>query len=164
MPQDMLRVYYAAADFVLANSKHEPFGLVGLEAMAAGGLVFTGPTGETYSIDGAGAMALDTEQAGEIVLAIENLRANPEKAQVIRRMAPAAAARYTWDNVAAVLFEKICLARNVQKVHPFRTSLFIPHLPIQRKRGKPEIDQSQPLAWPIPMQMQVDLANRAGVR
>src|SRR4030067_1269763 len=29
MCQSMLHVFYAAADFVLANSKHEPFGLVG---------------------------------------------------------------------------------------------------------------------------------------
>ena len=36
MSQTTLRVFYSAADFVLANSKHEPFGLVGLEAMAAG--------------------------------------------------------------------------------------------------------------------------------
>jgi glycosyltransferase involved in cell wall biosynthesis len=106
----MLRVFYAAADFVIANSKHEPFGLVGLEAMAAGGLVFTGPTGETYSADGEGAITLDTEQAEELVLAIENLQENPEKAQAIRQAAPFIAARYTWENATAILFEKICLA------------------------------------------------------
>jgi len=37
MSQDMLCPFYAAADAVLANSGHEPFGLVGLEAMADGG-------------------------------------------------------------------------------------------------------------------------------
>lgn len=42
MTQEMLRPYYAAADVVLANSNHEPFGLLGLETMAAGGVVFTG--------------------------------------------------------------------------------------------------------------------------
>ena len=79
MSQSMLHVFYAAADFVLANSKHEPFGLVGLEAMAAGGVVFTGPTGETYSSDGEGAIALDTEQPGELVLTVEVYAINPRR-------------------------------------------------------------------------------------
>lgn len=115
MPQAMLHVFYAAADFVLANSKHEPFGLVGLEAMAAGGVVFTGPTGETYSADGAGAIALDTESAEEPVLIIQKLREEPERAQAVRRAAPRVAARYTWEQVLTVLFEKIRLASAQQK-------------------------------------------------
>ncbi len=123
MSQSMLRVFYAAADCVLANSRHEPFGLVGLEAMAAGGVVFTGPTGETYSVDGAGAITLDTEQVGELVLAIENLRDNPEKAKTIRQAAPYVAARYTWENVLEILFEKICLAGCHQKTRPFKSTL-----------------------------------------
>lgn len=118
MSQSMLQVFYAAADFVLANSKHEPFGLVGLEAMAAGGLVFTGPTGETYSSEGEGAIALDTEQPRELVLMIENLRDHPEKAKAIRQAAPYTAARYTWENVAGILFEKITLAAYHQNTRP----------------------------------------------
>lgn len=39
LPQTYLRPFYATADAVLAASGHEPFGLMGLEAMAAGGLV-----------------------------------------------------------------------------------------------------------------------------
>src|SRR5512146_2296821 len=38
----LARTLYAASDGVLANSVSEPFGLVGLEAMAAGGVAFTG--------------------------------------------------------------------------------------------------------------------------
>lgn len=115
MSQIMLQVFYAAADFVLANSKHEPFGLVGLEAMAAGGVVFTGPTGETYSADGDGAIALDTESAEEPVLIIQKLRQEPERALAVRRAAPRVAAHYTWDNVLTILFEKIRLASAQQK-------------------------------------------------
>jgi glycosyltransferase involved in cell wall biosynthesis len=120
MPQSMLQIFYAAADFILANSKHEPFGLVGLEAMAAGGVVFTGPTGETYSADGEGAIALDTEQASELVLEIENLRGQPEKALGIRQAAPSVAARYTWEKVFEILQEKISMAGCQQKIYPFR--------------------------------------------
>jgi len=119
LSQSMLHVFYAAADFVLANSKHEPFGLVGLEAMAAGGVVLTGPTGETYSSDGEGAIALDTDQPGEIVLTVENLCNHPEKAWEIRQAAPTVAARYIWENVIGVLFEKIILAARYQNTEPF---------------------------------------------
>lgn len=120
MSQPMLRMFYAAADFVLANSKHEPFGLVGLEAMAAGGLAITGSTGETYSMDGAGAVALDTEDAAELVLTIEFLRDHPQRAQAIREAAPRVAARYSWDIILETLLEKICLASEHQGTRPFQ--------------------------------------------
>jgi glycosyltransferase involved in cell wall biosynthesis len=152
MSQSTLQVFYAAADFVVANSKHEPFGLVGLEAMAAGGVVFTGPTGETYSADGAGAIALDTEQAGELVQAIQNLRDHPERIQVIRQVAPCVAAHYTWENVLDILFDKICLAGSHQKVQPLpSTSLYLPE-PGQIEAGKALKEYAQGLiapAWPV---------------
>ena len=116
MPQSVLRVFYAAADFIIANSKHEPFGLVGLEAMAAGGLVFTGPTGETYSADGGGAIALDTETPDELFLAIEELRIHPERAAEMRAIAPVVAANYTWKIVLKTLFEKIQLVGRRQNI------------------------------------------------
>jgi glycosyltransferase involved in cell wall biosynthesis len=161
MSPEMLRVFYAAADVVLANSKHEPFGLVGLEAMAAGGVVFTGPTGETYSADGAGAIALDTEQPEELVLAIENLHDHPEKSLAIRQAAPLVAARYTWENVVEILFEKICLARNYQKVYPFRVSLFVTPKPFQKEAPKTRPEGSSLPAWPVPIQMPVEMVMRA---
>lgn len=121
MSQSMLRNFYAAADFVLANSKHEPFGLVGLEAMAAGGVAITGCTGETYSVDGCGAIALDSENASELVHVIEFLLDHPKRYQEIRRAAPKVAARYTWNNILEILLEKVCLAGEHQRVHPFQS-------------------------------------------
>ena len=50
VPEAVARTVYAAADAVLANSGHEPFGLVGLEVMSAGGLAVTGATGEDYAL------------------------------------------------------------------------------------------------------------------
>ena len=41
----MVTAIYSACDAVLANSGHEPFGLVGLEVMGAGGIPVTGSTG-----------------------------------------------------------------------------------------------------------------------
>lgn len=119
MSPSMLRIFYAAADFVLANSKHEPFGLVGLEAMAAGGVAITGCTGETYSMDGAGAIALDSENVSELVHVIEFLLDHPQRSQAIRLAGPKVAARYTWNNIIEILLEKITLAGDHQRVHPF---------------------------------------------
>jgi len=52
-------VLYAAADGVLANSVSEPFGLVGFEAMAAKGVVYTGGTGEDYAAPARNAVVLE---------------------------------------------------------------------------------------------------------
>jgi len=153
MSQSMLHVFYAAADFVLANSKHEPFGLVGLEAMAAGGVVFTGPTGETYSSDGEGAIALDTEQPGELVMHIESLCNHPEIVQAIRLVAPNVAARYIWENVIGVLFEKITLAAHDQNIEPLVSASPDPPEPVQDEVIHTFIRQprrSKLPAWSLP--------------
>jgi glycosyltransferase involved in cell wall biosynthesis len=120
MSPSVLRIFYAAADFVLANSKHEPFGLVGLEAMAAGGVAITGCTGETYSMDGTGAIALDSENVSELVHMIEFLIDHPQRSLAIRQAGPKMAARYTWNNIIEILLEKISLAGEHQRVHPFQ--------------------------------------------
>ncbi len=107
MPQSWLRPFYAAADAVLANSGHEPFGLVGLEAMAAGGLVFTGTTGEEYTLGGPCAVALDTEEPAEIATQVLDIRGNPARAAAMRAAARARAAAFTWEQISDILLEKI---------------------------------------------------------
>jgi glycosyltransferase involved in cell wall biosynthesis len=154
LSQSMLHVFYAAADFVLANSKHEPFGLVGLEAMAAGGIVITGPTGETYSSDREGAIALDTEQPGELVLTIENLCVNPGKAWSIRQAAPKVAARYTWESVIEVLFEKIILAARHQNTEALIPTMPEPLKPFWEEVKNPLIrqpDRAKLPLWSLPV-------------
>jgi alpha-amylase len=106
LPEELLRVFYTAADAVLANSGHEPFGLVGLEAMAAGGLVFTGTTGEEYATAG-GAIALDTDHPMEIVAPLLHLHAHPDAAQAQRSTARRHAAAFTWGQVEDILFQKL---------------------------------------------------------
>src|SRR5437763_15970665 len=46
LPEEFVRTTYNAADATLANSGHEPFGLVALEVVAAVGIAVTGRTGE----------------------------------------------------------------------------------------------------------------------
>ena len=64
---DSRRMLFRGSAAVLANSGHEPFGLVGLEAMAAGGLACVGGTGEDYAIPGWNALVLQTLDPGELV-------------------------------------------------------------------------------------------------
>jgi len=96
---EMSRILFRAADAVLANSAHEPFGLVGLEAMAAGGLACTGRTGEDYAVPGWNALVLQTDQPEEFVRQFSRLRADPREAQSIRRRGIASAKQYEWGQV-----------------------------------------------------------------
>jgi len=110
MTQEMLRAFYAAADAVLANSGHEPFGLVGLEAMAAGGVAFTGPSGEEYVLDGRNAIMLDTDRPEEIASHLIRLQHEPQRAETIRTFARSYAEDFTWDRVVEVLLDKLAFA------------------------------------------------------
>ncbi len=101
LPLEFLAIIYRASDAVLANSNHEPFGIVGLEAMAAGGIVFTGSTGEDYSIPFVNSFMIETPDPLEIVSYITYLRSYPEQVERIRNTARSMARYYTWE--AAIL-------------------------------------------------------------
>jgi glycosyltransferase involved in cell wall biosynthesis len=94
-----LQCLYRAADGVLANSGIEPFGLVGLEAMACGGLSFLGATGEDYATPGHDAISLQSNDPGELVAQLLYLRAHPRLATSLRQQARRTATRYTWPQV-----------------------------------------------------------------
>ncbi|MEW6744128.1 MAG: glycosyltransferase [Planctomycetota bacterium] len=93
------RVLYRIADGVLANSGIEPFGLVGLEAMACGGIAYVGCTGEDYVTPGHDAIALQTDDPWEILYHTVRLHSRPERALELRRAARRSAMRYTWRAV-----------------------------------------------------------------
>jgi alpha-amylase len=104
---DVLRLFYRASDAVLANSGHEPFGLFALEAMAAGGIVFTGSTGEEYAFTPGTAVPTETDDADEIIERIVFHRRNPEEAAALRDRARTQAASFTWDRAVDVLLERV---------------------------------------------------------
>ncbi len=114
MTQDLLRPMYSAADAVLANSGHEPFGLVGLEAMAAEGVVFTGATGEDYAVAGESAIVLDTDQPMEIASKMQSLLAEPDRVKELRRAARMHAADFSWPKVFDILLDKIRFSARVR--------------------------------------------------
>jgi glycosyltransferase involved in cell wall biosynthesis len=99
MSDELISLFYTAADAVLANSGHEPFGLVGLEVMAAGGITFVGTTGEDYAVPFLNCIALDTDDPTEINIGLDFLRKHPAIVERMRHDAMETAESFSWKNV-----------------------------------------------------------------
>ena len=113
---EMLLLIYAACDAVLANSGHEPFGLVGLEVMAAGGLAVTGSTGEDYAEAYRNALVLETNDPVELVTELALLKQRPKLAASMRRRGRTTARSYVWEKVIDELLLRIEFAAAQQAV------------------------------------------------
>ena len=94
-----LRALYASADGVLANSEKEPFGLVGLEVMAAGGIAYLGRTGEDYAVPFGNAVVVQSDDPRELLTSYLMLRDRPELARSIRTDGRATAKRCAWPRI-----------------------------------------------------------------
>jgi glycosyltransferase involved in cell wall biosynthesis len=90
---------FRTAAAVLANSGHEPFGLVGLEAMAVGGLACTGGTGEDYAIPGWNSLVLQANDPAEFLGHFLRLRNEPAEERALRRQGAVTARRFAWSEV-----------------------------------------------------------------
>ncbi len=101
------RLLLRASSAVLAQSGHEPFGLVGLETMAAGGIAVTGCTGEDYASHGHDALVAQTAQAEEHAALVEQAALDRELARALRRAGPRTARRFTWSHIV----ERVLLPR-----------------------------------------------------
>jgi glycosyltransferase involved in cell wall biosynthesis len=101
LDREARRLLFRCASVVLANSSREPFGLVGLEAMAAEGVACTGISGEDYAIPGHNAIVLQTQSPQEAVAQIERLQARPNEARAIRQSGADTARNYAWGTVIA---------------------------------------------------------------
>jgi glycosyltransferase involved in cell wall biosynthesis len=112
------RALFRAADAVLANSGHEPFGLVGLEAMASGGIACTGCSGEDYAVPGHNAIVLQTGEPSEFMTLFGRLRSHPDEARAMRRAGRTTARGYGWSEVV-----RRGLLPRVELVEPPREAL-----------------------------------------
>lgn len=97
--EEQSKLLYKVSDAVLANSSFEPFGLVGLEAMAAGGIAVVGSTGEDYVTNGHDAISLQTDDVWEFVRYIARIKNYPGAERNMRIEARKSAARFTWRAV-----------------------------------------------------------------
>jgi glycosyltransferase involved in cell wall biosynthesis len=107
LPEEFVRTIYAASDATLANSGHEPFGLVALEVMAAQGIAVTGSTGEDYAISFENAIVTETDDPDEIVGYLLYLRRHPEEQERIRCNGRTTAQQFLWDQVIENLVGKL---------------------------------------------------------
>jgi glycosyltransferase involved in cell wall biosynthesis len=109
IPEETLVALYGAADAVLANSGHEPFGLVGLEVMAAGGVAVTGSTGEDYVQPFDNAIVCDTGEPRELAAYLEEVVTRRGLSRALREAGHATARRYTWPRVLKLLARKLAV-------------------------------------------------------
>jgi glycosyltransferase involved in cell wall biosynthesis len=93
------QLLFHASQAVLANSGREPFGLVGLETMAAGGVACTGCSGEDYAVPGRNALVLETTDPQEFLQLYGALRAHPAQERALRRAGRATAHQYRWGQI-----------------------------------------------------------------
>jgi glycosyltransferase involved in cell wall biosynthesis len=118
---DGRRALFRASDVVLANSTREPFGLVGLETMAAGGIACTGYTGEDYAMSGRNAIVLQTDDPGEFVQFYQQVRGNPDYESSMRRAGRVTARQYAWPSVI-----RTSLAPRIASLHQHSSLKSVP--------------------------------------
>jgi glycosyltransferase involved in cell wall biosynthesis len=99
IPERTLRAMYRAADGVLANSEKEPFGLVGLEVMASGGIAYVGRTGEDYAVPFGNSIVMQSDDPRELLSTHRSLSARADLLRAIRLDGHATAKRYAWPRV-----------------------------------------------------------------
>jgi glycosyltransferase involved in cell wall biosynthesis len=112
----LLGVIYTACDAVLANSGHEPFGLVGLEVMAARGVAVTGSTGEDYAEAFRNALVMETDDPIELVTQLTLLKERPSLAESLRRRGRITARDFVWEKVINQLLLRLEFAAAQQSV------------------------------------------------
>jgi glycosyltransferase involved in cell wall biosynthesis len=110
VPEKFLRTLYWTSNAVLANSSHEPFGLVGLEVMACGGVAVTGSTGEEYLHHFHNGIALSSDDPREIAVYVRELEDYPDTSDTLRRQGKTTAKRFSWETVVDDFIRKVELA------------------------------------------------------
>src|SRR5579884_336229 len=117
LPEEFVRTTYRAADATLANSGHEPFGLVALEVMAAQGIAVTGSTGEDYAVSFENAIVTETDDPDELVGYLLYLRRHPEEQERIRCAGRNTAEQFLWDKVIENLLSKLEFLARKQDIY-----------------------------------------------
>lgn len=117
VPESFLRTLFWASHAVLANSGHEPFGLVGLEVMACGGVAITGSTGEEYLQSFYNGIALGSDDSREITVYLRELLDEPGLGESLRERAKETSRLFAWEVMLRDLLRKIEFVSWVRGVH-----------------------------------------------
>jgi glycosyltransferase involved in cell wall biosynthesis len=127
------RILFGGSAAVLANSGHEPFGLVGLETMAVGGVACTGATGEDYVLPGQNALVLETTNPQEFVSLYGELRATPARERALRQAGRVTARRFAWPHIIqGILLPRIHLLGGISAASDlYRTRTVSPAASVQ---------------------------------
>lgn len=102
-PQEMLPLYYSAADITVMPSHYESFGMVAVESMASGTPVIASNVGGlSYTVkDGETGYLVPEENHFALAEQVHALLKNPELRERMGRQAATHALQYSWSNIAA---------------------------------------------------------------
>jgi glycosyltransferase involved in cell wall biosynthesis len=101
---ETLACLFTAATAAIVPSHSEGFGLSGLEAAACGAPLVLSDIGAHRETLGDAALFFDPGDRGALAERLRRLASDPEIADELRKRGQAAAARYSWDETARVLF------------------------------------------------------------
>jgi D-inositol-3-phosphate glycosyltransferase len=106
-PQEMLPLYYSAADVTIMPSHYESFGLVAVEAMASGTPVIASNVGglSFTVVDGETGYLVEQENHFQLAERVHTLLKNPELREQMGEEANIHAQQYSWENIASQMLE-----------------------------------------------------------
>lgn len=117
VPPSLLKLLYQASDVVLTNNGYDPFGLIGMEAMAAGAIVFTSRRAEGIAKHMNNAIVLEKYTAEEIQFYVSYLRMHPEKRKMMGISARQTAEQWTYREVVKKLLGQVEFQAQAQGVN-----------------------------------------------
>ncbi|HET9495072.1 MAG TPA: glycosyltransferase [Chloroflexia bacterium] len=102
-PQEMLPLYYSAADITIMPSHYESFGLVAVESMASGTPVIASNVGGlSYTVkNGETGFLVPEENHFALAEQVHTLLKNPDLRESMGEAAARHAQQYAWSNIAA---------------------------------------------------------------
>jgi D-inositol-3-phosphate glycosyltransferase len=106
-PQEMLPLYYSAADVTIMPSHYESFGLVAVESMASGTPVIASNVGglSFTVVDGETGYLVEQENHFQLAERAHTLLKYPELRERMGKQAHAHAQQYSWENIASRVVE-----------------------------------------------------------
>ncbi len=115
-PQEMLPLYYSAADMTIMPSHYESFGLVAVESMASGTPVIASNVGGlSYTVkNGETGFLVPEENHFALAEQVHLLLKNPDLRESMGEAAARHAQQYSWSNIAgqiADLYDEEIMAR-----------------------------------------------------